>query len=736
MADSLLDQFVLESGECLADASDALLELEKRHGSKDAVDRLFRALHTLKGNAALFDMQPIVHVAHIAEDILDSVRKGKQAMSDSLADVIFSAIDQIGSWVTEIEHAGKLPPDAAARSDELHNILLAFSIDAATHASASSADFAWVSQLPAQAWLDASKREQPLVAVLYTPDPGCFFSGDDPLKVIRDLPGLCALHSEFGSEMPTLADLEVFNCYLQFMALSSAPESEVGNYCREYKDQMAVLAIPVADTLVEEVPDSTMLRQILETQLRILELPNLLEGNDGKLSACLKSIRNALHYMKLDNALVQLAAIEETLRVTQDLLPLRQFVSALIAGGLTDQQEEPAKKAEPSAKKFLQVEQGRIDQLLNLIGEMTAAKNNLQYLAERAESLSREFSLELKDRSALIEHITQEMQDIAVSFRMTPLSSIFKRLPRLVRDLGKELDRKVKLLINGGETEADRHVLDTLTEPLLHMLRNSMAHGIESATERESAGKPPTGLIRIKAFHRHNQLIIEVQDDGRGIDVQSVKQKAVASGIITEEEAERITDNDAMQLIFHSGFSLAKEVTNIAGRGVGMDVVKSTVENAGGTVSLHSEVGVGTTFTLALPLYIASAQMMTLRIADQLFGIPMQQVQQTLKVPRKSVRKIRNDETFIYRHTVTPLLRLHTLLDLPDAGNAELSVVVVRLQQGLGGLAVDEFCNPVEVVIKPLSGILKSLSNFSGSALLADNSVLLVLNLEELIGGH
>lgn len=738
MASSLIDQFVLESGESLSEASDALLELEKNRNDPDAVDRLFRALHTLKGNAALFDLQAIVNVTHIAEDILDTIRKGQQEMSSPLADVIFSVIDHISAWVAAIERDGRLPADAATVSDELRARLREFSIHDMKSGPAAAADFAWASEVPAHAWLDIAKQDQPLIAVLYTPDEGCFYSGDDPLQIMRDLPGLCALQVEFRAAPPALQDFEIYTCHLKFMALSTFPLAEVAAYCREYKDQIAVkeLATEIPEQS-PEVLDATTFRQIMSAQLKILELPNLLAGNQSRLNAALQNIANALAYMKLDAAREQFAVMQDNISHENDLATLRQFVSSLLEDPQAGQAgEQTGKRAETSGKKFLQVEQSRIDQLLNLIGEMAAARNNLQYLAEHAEKVSRELSLELKDRAALIEHITQEMQDIAVGFRMTSLSSIFKRLPRLVRDLSKELDRKARLTIEGGETEADRHVIDTLSEPLLHMLRNSMAHGIEPSDERTAAGKHPTGAIHIKAYHHNNQLIIEVEDDGRGIPVQKVKNKALANGIVSTEEAERMSDTDALQLIFHSGFSMAEKVTSLSGRGVGMDVVKSTVENAGGRITIHSEVGVGTRFTLALPLFIAAAQMMTVRVAEQLFGIPMQQVQQSLRIPRKSIRKIKKTETFVYRDSILPLLRLHALLDIPAAEQDDMAVMIVRLHHGLVGLAVDDFSNPVEVVIKPLSGILKTVSNFSGSALLADGSVLLVLNLEELVHGH
>lgn len=738
MADSLIDQFVTESHECLAEANDALLALEKNRNSPQALDRLFRTLHTLKGNAALFDFQPIVRVAHVAEDILDTIRQGQEELTSSLADEMFHVIDQIAEWVNAVEKNAQLPSGAAVTAEGLLERLQVFTGKAQQAEAKHEVDFSWISSLPDHAWLvPEAKTSTGLVAIKYTPDEGCFFSGDDPLLIMKQLPGLCALHVEL-EDMPAFAELEIFSCKARFFAICNAQEDKIAAYCRPLQEQAVFQKVDLVASQANLHPDQSMFLDVLKTQLRILALPDLFGLNRTRFDACLQTIGNTLRYMKMKEGLRQFTDISKQALQRKNVQGLQEFLHGLLNMSAAEfpAEGEHKKHAGSPGKKFVQIEQTKIDLFLNLIGEMRTATSGLQYLIQHAEKISQDLANALKDRHAVIEHLAYDMQQIALGFRMTPMATVFKRYPRLVRDLSKELHRKVKLVIDGNETEADKNVIELLSEPLLHMLRNSLVHGIEPPEERLAAGKNATGLIHIHAFNRENQLVIEVRDDGRGIDEERVKRKAVASGLITPEEAERLGPGEASQLIFASGFSLAEGITDIAGRGVGMDVVKNSVESVGGQVSVASEVGHGTTFTMTLPLHIMSAQLMTIQVQNQLFGVPMQQVRQTVKLPRSSIRKVKKRETFSYRGEILPLYDLAALLDLSPSQSDELSILVIQLQRGRVGLVVDSFSEPAEVILKPLSGILQSLKNFTGSALMADGSVLLVLDVEELIHAH
>jgi len=747
LTEALLNQYVIESRECLEAASDALLELEKSPDSAESIDHLFRALHTLKGNAALFAFIPIVRVTHVAEDILSAVRQGHYALSQQLADQMFLLIDQVGAWVDAIESTEQLPADA---DDIMMDLLAKLNPYLAVHAepgqSAANTNFNWISQLPDHAWFTpAATQENSLAAVVYTPDEGCFFTGDDPLLVMQDLPGICALHVEPVTQLPPLAELEIYQCRLRFLALSTAILSEVKAYCAPLYEQAVVQIVdnPHAESRTQQQgqADQRMFAQVIAAQLKVLESSDLFGANRSRLEACMQTVANTLRYMKMPEALAQFESLREAALKSRNAAELGDFLAAQLGAKATVGQEAAAAKAPIQPSRFVKVEQAKIDQLLNLIGEMTVAKNSLLYLAQQASGFSREFSRELKERFGEIEHIAQDMQDIATRIRMTPLSAVFQRLPKLVRDLARELNRQVRFSIEGEDTEADKNIIEVLAEPLLHMLRNSIVHGVESPEERIAADKNAEASISIRAFHRSDNVIIEVHDDGRGIDPEQVKRKAVASKLLSQAQADGLDQREVLRLIFMPGFSTTERVTDVAGRGVGMDVVKSAIERAGGSVEIGSTNGAdsGTTVTLTLPLFIVSSQVMTIRVADQLFGIPMMQVRHTLRLPSARIRRIKKSETFVHRDEIFPLLRLHRLLNLPAAllgQQDEVSVLLVHLQQGTVGLVVDDFSEPMDVVLKPMSGILRGLNSFAGSALLADGSVLLILDLEELLDAH
>ncbi len=320
---------------------------------------------------------------------------------------------------------------------------------------------------------------------------------------------------------------------------------------------------------------------------------------------------------------------------------------------------------------------------------------------------------------------------------MIHMSTVFQRLPRLVRDLAQQLDKKVQLVISGEETQADKNIVEALAEPLLHLIRNSLSHGIEATDERMAAGKPGVGLIELSAIHQGENLVIKIVDDGRGIDLGAIKEKALHKKILPAAEITGLSDQETLNLIFLPGFSTSAEVSDLSGRGVGMDVVKSAVESVGGAVTIDSGSGSGTAITLLLPLAILVNQVMTVKVANQLFGVPLSKVRQSLRLPMSAISKFRNRDSFLLHEEIIPLLRLHTLLDLPEpSGSSGLAVLLVQTRHGRIGVAVDDFANPIEVIIKPMDGILRTLGNYNGTALQPDGTVLLILNIEGMIDAH
>ncbi|WP_200189435.1 chemotaxis protein CheA, partial [Marichromatium gracile] len=387
----------------------------------------------------------------------------------------------------------------------------------------------------------------------------------------------------------------------------------------------------------------------------------------------------------------------------------------------------------------LKVDQAKVDRLMNLIGEMVVTKNALPYLANRAEEVfgTRELAREIKAQYGIINRIAEEMQDAIMQIRMMPVSFVLQRFPRLVRDTARKLGKEVRLVMEGESTEADKNIIEALADPLVHIVRNSLDHGLESPAERSAAGKPTEGRLTISARQESDRVVIEISDDGRGIDPDRIRRKAYERGLIGEPELERLTDQEAINLVFAAGFSTAEQVSDLSGRGVGMDVVRNAIACVNGAVELHSQLGQGTRLRLSLPLSMAVTNVMIIESAGQRFGVPMDRVAETVRVARNDIRTIKRRLTTVLRGRLVPLVTLNDLLALTieqvPNDDDEFAVLVVRIGADHLGIIVDDCRETVDIILKPLGGVLAGLGGYAGSALLGDGSVLLVLNPRELL---
>jgi two-component system chemotaxis sensor kinase CheA len=387
----------------------------------------------------------------------------------------------------------------------------------------------------------------------------------------------------------------------------------------------------------------------------------------------------------------------------------------------------------------LKVDQAQLDTLMNLIGELVVSKNSLPFLARRAEEVygSREMSREIKEQYGVIDRLAQEMQSAIMAVRMQPISEAFDRFPRLVRDLARKLSKKIDLLMEGEETAADKAIIAALGEPLLHIVRNSIDHGIETPEERLAVGKSSQAQILLRAYQESDQIVIEVIDDGRGIDPAKIKAAALSKGVITDDQAARLSDQEAINLVFQPGFSTTSEVSDLSGRGVGMDVVRTNIEKMGGQVAVSSTIGAGATVQLSLPLSMAVTRVMMVEVGSSLVGIPMDVIVETVRLSSHQIYAIKQSETFVLRDTIIPLVRMDRLLGVSGStGNQNelgMAVLVVRVRGALVGLSVDQFRESIDVILKPFGGLLSGLTGYAGTALLGDGRVLLVLNLKEIL---
>ena len=496
---------------------------------------------------------------------------------------------------------------------------------------------------------------------------------------------------------------------------------------------------------------------LLKTQLEVLQYNSEDKILKGKIESCGNVIISCLEYVKKDassfNAYLSQAlegnSVDPVIQWLNEYLGIAEkkikVKKSSTPGSISPKTEEAysfrekKQQEESTAVKILKVDQVKIDRLMGLIGEMVVSKNALPFLAERAEKVFKtaELARDLKAQFNVINRIVEEMQDSIMQIRMIPFSTVFQRFPRLVRDISRRLDKQVALRIEGEDTEAEKNIVESISDSLIHIIRNSLDHGIESPQIRREAGKPEIGTIQLKAYQKADRVIVEIKDDGKGIDAESVKRKAYEKGLIDEEMLERITSaDDAINLIFLSGFSTAENVSDISGRGVGMDVVKTAVEKIGGDVTIKSSPGEGTEILLSLPLSMAVTNVMVFESHKQIFGIQMDQIVETVKVPDESIKIIKHQRTAVLRDRLIPLFDLTELLSIdshsePNDEN-EYAVVVVRNGGEYAGLVVDDFREVVDIILKPMPGELCKLPYYAGTALLGDGSILIVVNPREL----
>jgi two-component system chemotaxis sensor kinase CheA len=648
--DELIEQFAVEARELVQQASDDLLVLEAHPGNCERLESAFRAMHTLKGSVALFDLGPMLSVLHHAEDLLSQARTGTIAVDTTLIDPLLAVIEWVDDSIDAIVETGHLSEAQAKQASRVLGLLTGEMTERETneHFSAPTAAPDWAISLRQN--LTPNDRDGALIAIRYEPHPECFFNGDDPLATISRLPDLRHVALSLKNHQSSVQDYDPFRCNLVIEAISGAPLVDVEAEFRLIPDQvvLATLSGPVAPALPEIAPDR----------------------------------------------------------------PANRHASAM------------------------RVDPARIDKLVEIAGELVTAKNGLIPLAEEARaygnpSLARRIGASHQE----IERLVASLYSAVTQSRMIPLEQTFRRFPRLVRETATKLGKSIDLIIEGETVEADREIVESLFEPLLHIIRNGLDHGIEPEEARLQSSKPARGSINLRARQRGDQIEIEVADDGRGMDAERIRQIAIDRGLVTAIQASALSERDALQFVFSPGFSTASSISDLSGRGVGLDVVQRSIQKLGGTVEMQSALRSGTAFTLKLPISFSMAQLMVIEVGDERYGIPIADVIETHKLSVSAIQPIRAGLAFVLRNRTIPLLFLAELLNLPaeDRISSDLKVLIVRDGDDHVGIVVDEIAERAETLTRPLSGLLQGVAGIAGTTLLGDGKVLLVLDLEELI---
>ena len=433
----------------------------------------------------------------------------------------------------------------------------------------------------------------------------------------------------------------------------------------------------------------------------------------------------------------QAAKQEPAAETLEDTSSPRPSESHQTEQGTQPQHLQPPKSEKNITDTTIRVDVQRLDHLMNLVGELVLGRNRLSQIVslDRNEDGREDFSHQLNDTAAQIDFITTELQTAVMKTRMVQIGRVFNRFPRLVRDIAREFSKEISLVISGEETELDKSIIEEISDPLVHLIRNAADHGVESADVREKSGKTRQGTISLSAGHEGNHVIIEVRDDGAGIDPEKLKQKAIEKGIITPEEAHDMKTEDTYGLIFLPGFSTAQRVSSVSGRGVGMDVVKTNITKLNGIITVESEVGKGTRFTLKLPLTLAIIQGLLVGVGGETFAVPLSSVLEVVRTSRSEVSTVNGREVIRLRETVLPLVDISEILNVPgrDTGVKAFYTVVVGVANKKFGIVVDRLIGQKEIVIKPLGAYLKNIPGIAGSTILGDGRVIMIIDAGELL---
>ncbi|MBC7355992.1 MAG: chemotaxis protein CheA [Desulfomicrobiaceae bacterium] len=678
-----LGDFLEEAAEITGNLSRGLVELESNPENTELIHDLFRAFHNLKGNAGIIGYVEMNELAHEAETLLGRARKGECAVSRPMIDALLAAVDALEALIAAIEPTGRVTaPDITPALT-------------AVRALTASAPTACV-EPPAPPTAAPAGRDAEDLEV---------FEGTVRQQLATIFAALEGLRTDAAQR-----DL-VDAIYRSLTSLHNACAYMDLEELRVYAQRTAQLVGKARD----EGIDFSVMLDLLAQEAGILE--SMVES----ALAGLKAPRAADQPAPAPEAPPTAPTPQESSRPTPDPTP-------------TPAPAAPA--AERRGTNTIRVEHAKLDHLMNLIGELIINRNRFAMLARdlAAGGDPHEVAQHLLETTDAMTRISDDLQDTIMHVRMLPVHTVFSKFPRLIRDLARKSGKQVELITEGEETELDKSVVEVIGDPLVHILRNAVDHGLEPPEERRRQGKPETGRVWVRAAHKGNAVVIEVEDDGRGIDPDIMRQKGVEKGLITPEQARNMDDAAARELIFAPGFSTAAQVTDVSGRGVGMDVVRTNIKELKGSVQVTSEVGKGSRFILSLPLTLAIIDALLVRVSGHIFAIPLDAVSETTKIPKESISRVNRRDAVTLRGEVVALVHLADILGLPTAPRPDktLPTVLIAVQDRRLGLVVDELLLRQDVVIKTLGDYLGDIPGISGATILGDGRVILILDPHEI----
>ncbi len=684
-----LEIFLDETKEHLQNLNTQILELEQEPENMDTINEIFRAAHSLKGMAGTMGYKRMQTLTHDMENVFSEVRNGNIKVKANMIDILFQCLDALEEYLANIQETA----DEGTNDNEplirlLNDVLKGDGVPAAKEedkAAAKTAESGGSAGGETDKW-----KEIQLVDSQKTVLAEAIHQGMNVYGLTIKVQDSCILKAA--------------RAFLVFKALEEMGEIMVSKPSaqdiEDEKFEMDFSVIIITDKPLDKVKAAAAYVSEIEAVYGgVIELKEVSDEN------------------KADTPAVKAAEEAASTSAQASAAPVKAA--------------EKKPTAKPVVNRTVRVDIEKLDVLMNLVSELIIAKNSL-VAASSQESGNR---LLFNEHIEYLESVTTNLHESVMKVRMVPIESVVNKFPRMIRDLSKKLNKKMELYMSGEETELDRTVVDEIGDPLMHLLRNSADHGLESAEERIRRGKPETGTIFLKAYQDGNNVVIEVGDDGNGIDVEAVREKAISRGTITEEQAENMSDKEIIDLLFLPSFSTAKQVSDISGRGVGLDVVKSKIESLSGEVEVKSVLGQGSTWTIRLPLTLAIIQTLMVVVGGEKYAISLGSIQTIEDIAPSEIRTVQNKEVINLRGSVIPIVRLPQVLDIESTSSPDDNMVVVIVKKGdrLAGLVVDELIGQLEIVIKPLGKYISKSKIISGATILGDGEIALILDANALI---
>ncbi|MCP4349026.1 MAG: chemotaxis protein CheA [Desulfobacterales bacterium] len=682
--DNFRETYKEEAYELLAELETSLLELEKLPDDTELIGHVFRAMHTIKGSGAMFGFDNVADFTHEIETVFDLVRNGKIFISKPLTDLSLSACDLIRKMVD----GESVDKDAEKEIIESFKKMLS---GTEQH-----------SEIPSVSGSAELSRKLETYRIQFQPDPGMFKTGSSPLLLLNELRelGKCQVVA-YTDRIPLLKNLDPETCYLNWNVIltGSSNIDEIRDVFIFVEDN-CVLSVELIDRKDDDASDDK------EYHKKLGEI--LVERGD----ITKEELSNALKSQK---------------RVGEILIETKTVKQEAVESALAEQEKlRKTKKRQQEAviSSSIRVAADKLDILVDLVGELVTVQARLR---ERASSQDDPVLLSISED---VERLTAELRDNTMSIRMLPIGATFNKFRRLVRDLSEELEKEVVMETSGEETELDKTVIEQLSDPLVHLIRNTIDHGIELPDVRASAGKPEQGIVRLSAQHSGSSVLIQISDDGAGIDTEAIRSAALEKGLITPDA--ELDEKEIFSFIFAPGFSTAKELSELSGRGVGLDVVKRRIESLRGSVEISSTKGVGTTFTLKMPLTLVITDGLLVRIGEGFFVAPLSAVEECVEISRNEAEKASERSMMKFREEIIPYLSLREMFNADGKKPLVEQIVIVEINNQRAGFGVDRVIGQHQTVIKTLGRFYDKVKGVSGATILGDGTVALILDLHQL----